>query len=306
MDLRNIFYSIKVNDKHLRVETKYNIDIYLGRDIGGSLSLVIIEKGKMEKFNSSNSIKVTLRERKDKKLALEFKLLDLKFENIFLVFCEDIIKNTENISKDIVISFCLKRWLFWKKMFSGTKKDFLSESKIKGLIGELLFLKESIQKYNHKIVIESWLGPLGNHKDFKFDKCWYEIKSISENAEVVDISSLEQLELEIDKEGTLIIYTLEKTNKLEQNTSNLNLIFSEIVHIITENDVLEEFYNKLILLLYIPDDYYNDFNYKIISKNSYNVNDDFPKITKNNISNNIVNVNYSINIRSIDKFKQGE
>ena len=132
MNLKNIFYSIKDNDKYLRIDTKYDIDIYLGRDIDGSLSVVIIENGKMEKVNSSNFIKVILKERKDKKLALEFKLLDLKFENIFLVFCEDIIKNTENISKDIVISFCLKRWFFWKKMFSGTKKDFLAESKIKG------------------------------------------------------------------------------------------------------------------------------------------------------------------------------
>ena len=114
------------------------------------------------------------------------------------------------------------------------------------------------------------------------------------------------MESEIAEEGNLVIYTLEKANKLEQNTSNLNIIFSEIIHIITENDVLEEFYNKLILLSYIPDDYYNNFNYKIISKTSYNVNDDFPKITKDNISNSIVNVNYSINIRSIDKFKQGE
>lgn len=303
MKVREIFEISESNNQYRRVECKYNVDISLGRDLKGNLSLVIIEKGEIQKVNSSEVINVYLRKRKDKKLILGFDLLDAQLENLFIWFCEDLIQATENISKEDAITFCIKRWNTWKKMFSKSKSEYLCESEIKGLIGELYFLKNYLVKnYGKTLSIKSWEGANLNHKDFIFEDTWFEIKTISENSENVNINSLEQLDSTI--EGNLIINLLEKTNELDKESFNLNLLVKDIIKIIKENnDLLEEFSNKLLNINYNFEEYYENYYYKIVKVKRYIVNENFPRIVSRNLNEEIVNVKYSLNVKNLKKYE---
>ena len=74
-------------------------------------------------------------------------LIDIKLKNnnlleIYLEFLENIIENIRFTSnKTIVVNLVLKKINIWIKFFKKKKFEGLSEEEIRGLIGELLFIK---------------------------------------------------------------------------------------------------------------------------------------------------------------------
>ena len=79
--------------------------------------------------------------------------------------------------------------------------------------------------------MESWMGPLLGHKDFEIDDTWYEVKSVNENAIQVTISSLEQLESDVN--GYLVVVRLEDTSSVSGCSINLN----EVVISVAEKNI---------------------------------------------------------------------
>ena len=114
-----------------------------------------------------------------------------------------------------------------RDLLAAAKNDLLSEEQQRGLIGELLFLREQILNGRPlKESVAGWVGALKEHQDFSYGETWYEIKSVMEQAEKVRIPSLEQLSLE--RVGELVIYRLAKTsgdgftlNSIVKNLSEL-------------------------------------------------------------------------------------
>lgn len=90
------------------------------------------------------------------------------------------------------------------ELFTKTRTSLLSENEIRGLLGELIFLKENMfKKYQMNRSIISWQGCEKAHKDFEINAEWYEVKTIRQNGDTVTISSIEQLDDE--KDGKLVV-----------------------------------------------------------------------------------------------------
>lgn len=78
-----------------------------------------------------------------------------------------------------------------------------------GLDRRAPFLKDyMIPDRGIDVALNSWMGPEKTHKDFSDQQDWFEVKTISFGKECVRISSIEQLDSDID--GTLVVYELEK------------------------------------------------------------------------------------------------
>ena len=146
------------------------------------------------------------------------------------------------------------------------------------------------------------MGPLLGHKDFEIDDTWYEIKSVNENALQVKISSLEQLESE--KEGHLVVVRLEDTSTVAENSVNINKLVVEIMSLITDVENLNVLQTKLDNIGYSFDEEYELWNFLYKGRQSYYVDDMFPRIRKKDVDNAIGNAQYTIMLDGIERFKE--
>lgn len=105
-----------------RIDGEYRVNIFLGYNDDGQMSMVITELGKETLVKSSKLINVTLKRREDQKLALSFDLLDANYKSMFLVFCKDMIITCEKGGSQLAISNALVRWKYWKGIESACNK----------------------------------------------------------------------------------------------------------------------------------------------------------------------------------------
>ena len=73
---------------YLRIDSEFKVDIFLGYNDDGHMSIVIAEPGKETVVKSSKLIDVSLKRREDQKMALKFDLLDDAYRSMFLIFCK--------------------------------------------------------------------------------------------------------------------------------------------------------------------------------------------------------------------------
>ena len=144
----------------------------------------------------------------------------------------------------MAISSAAARWKYWKELFGNKKTDLLDSMSIKGLLGELLVLRDRLMvNYGPEAAVKGWMGPLLGHIDFEIDSTWYEVKSVSENAIQIIISSLEQLHS--DCVGHLAVVRLEETSAVSTGGESLNSAVFSIANKIDDPEVLSLFWNRL-------------------------------------------------------------
>lgn len=303
MNIQEKFDKGAENRTYIRIDSEYKVNVFLGYNDDGQMSMVITEPGKETLVKSSKLIDVKLKRREDGKMALSFELLDGSYKSMFLIFCNDMIRVCELAGSNMAISNALTRWKYWKEMFGKKKSHILDKNEIKGLIGELLELKNHIWKeWDETKAISSWMGPLEGHKDFEIDDTWYEVKSVSENALQVKISSLEQLDSDID--GNLVVIKLEDTSTTNVNSINLNSLVRKIDGEINDPDNRALFWDRLDNMGYAYDDEYDNYCFLYKGTQYYSVTSEFPRLTRSEVDSSIGNASYTILLNGIIRFKK--
>lgn len=234
--------------------------------------------------------------------TIRFSLTDEEISGLFYTFCEDLIEQTRNLpDKTGGYNAIVVRFHQWKKMFISSKKDFLNEPQIMGLIGELLFLKDQLSKsIGFSEALKSWSGQELTHKDFSYGDTWTEVKTIRRSSQSVRISSLEQLDSEYD--GELAVYALEKMSP-EYKGITLNKLIVEMRNLFPDNDDRDLFMSKVALQGYEYHNYYDDFVYEQIYNKNFRVNSDFPRLTPDNVPEAVTKSIYDIDLNSIAEFE---
>lgn len=303
MQLVEKFQKGAMTRTYQRIDKEYRINVFIGYNPDGQMSMVITEKGKSEKVKSTKFINVNLNKREDGKMALSFDLLDNAYESMFVVFCKDIILMCEQAGREMAISNALLRWKYWKELFGKRRNTILEKNEIKGLIGELLELKNYfIPKIGSDNAITSWMGPLLGHKDFELSDTWFEVKTVHEAAVQVVVSSIEQLEAEID--GHLVVVRLEDTSPLTNSAVSLNKLVLEIMDTINDPETLEKFRIKLDNVGYEQNTLYDEICFLYKGTERYVVNDNFPRLRRKEVNDAIGNAKYSILFNGIIDFKE--
>lgn len=286
-----------------RIDVDYKVNIFLGYNEDGKMSMVITEPGKKEVVKSTKLIDVSLKKREDQKMALSFDLLDVSYKSMFMIFCKDIIVVCERAGSQMAISTALTRWKYWKEMFGKRNSEILDKQEIKGLIGELIELHDQFMtNYDEATAIKSWMGPLMGHKDFEINETWYEVKSVNENAIQVNISSLEQLESETD--GHLVIIRLEETSATSELSTNLNKMVLSVTDSIKDPDNLDLFRVRLDNMGYTPNDEYDNYNFVFKGRQCYSITDGFPRLTRKDVPESIGNAKYTVLLNGISNYKE--
>lgn len=281
-------------------DSTHPLKIYLGTNNEGLRSLTVVSNSNRVEVFSSKIIDVGYEQYSDNDLSLSFNLLDDRFAEFFYSFCEDVIKNTYSAQESDGFLPVVERYEAWQKFFKRNN-NFLSESEIKGLIGELLFIRHyMLPNYGEDRTIAAYIGIEGGHKDFELGETWYEIKAVHNGSNSVNISSLEQLDS--DRDGHLEVVVLDDGAQSEISV-NLNILASDISSMFS-GDNLRKFNDKLLEKGYVPNDYYNTYSYIPVSATGYLVKNDFPKLKKEALPDGILSAKYELSLLAIKDYKE--
>ena len=243
--------------------------------------------------------------------ALIILLQDKSFEEQFIKFIEIIIEKVhEEEDEELLIKTVINECFKWSLFLMTDKERKLKLHNQKGLIAELLFLKDLFKKLELSTALNCWTGPDKLTKDFILNNIGFEIKSIQTgNRNKVTISSYDQLDLIGLNKLFLVTYLLSAGTKDNQFSFSLTDLVNEIRELLDyDQDSKFNFEQKLTLAGYSDLDDYSECIF-IKSKNHsfYSVIRDFPSITTDNIdTKSIIRVNYDIDISTLEKFRVDE
>ena len=214
------------------------------------------------------------------------------------------ISYSRNVQKTEKAADCIcGRYIQWQKAFIRTEGKLLSFEQIKGLIGELCFLKmEMMPKYGSQKAVESWSGIESTDQDFLCDDTWYEVKSTVSGSRTVKISSVEQLDTET--EGYLVVVTLDKTSEADTSKLTLNNMVELVIDSIPERVLQEKLLSRLLTYGYYFDKAYDRIGFRYNGMSRYKVDQTFPCLRKNQIPVSVQNAKYELALAAIEAFKE--
>lgn len=282
-----------------RVGDIHPVNLYFGKDDKGHNAIefsgqFVINK----KLKPSIVIEITHFKNTDGGKSIVFSLLDNNFMKPFCDFLNSMIEATTRFNKsnqDAYNAVC-EVYFIMQKMFRSSS-EILSEAEIKGLIGELLFLRNRLfPEVGESKAIGAWGGAEKMRKDFALDHNWYEVKTIDFGKDTVHISSIEQLDSPID--GALIIYQVERMSE-EYDGLTLNKLVSNLLGLISSINDKDIFLSKLKEAHYSYHPKYDEFVYELRMEDEYCVTSNFPRIARTSISPAIAKASFDLTIAKI-------
>lgn len=267
---------------------------------GEQMCFMVLDTGKVEKTASSKAINSSCVEMDNGKYALRFLLNYPSLNELFVKLCWDLIDCSQNNLDPIAT--ILSRFNSWMRLLQKRGEGLLSPSAQKGLIGELLFLKELIVSEGSIKALNSWVGPEGSDQDFICENSWNEIKATTIASTTVVISSLQQLDR--NDNGHLVVYFMDKTASNGVQTLSLPEVVDDVKKLLPIG-ATDLFLCKLAMCGYYLKDRerYNEMRYRLSEKRVYSVEEGFPKLTRGNVPSEVHNAKYELDLLTIDRFR---
>ena len=297
---KELFDRISTVNSFQRVDPIHLLDLYCGYDQMHRYTLLFVSTAEPKCLISSKVIDVSVgRRATDGKWALSFSLLDNNFLDIFYCFCDDMIVASQMLKDPAYGSeFICTRHISWQKMLSASKARILSRSEIKGLIGEMLFLRDVlIPKYGKEVSLQAWTGPEMADQDFIFPDTWYEVKASTSDAELVQISSIEQLDCPV--KGILVVLALDQTSAVDEHRVTINSLFQELMHKMEKDALKAAFSNLLLKMGFYPRPEYDEFIYRLNRIWQYRVDRNFPCLRRSSLPDSIVNATWTLALPAV-------
>ena len=288
----------------LLVSDEHPLSFHIGYLSDSQKCFIVLNTGKLEKISSSKAINVENILLSDNSYALRFSLNYASLDEIFVKLCWDLMSASKDDQKPIEkIVAQYKKWL---RLLQQIGNGLLPPHSQKGLIGELLYLADLIERHGEKKALGEWVGPEGADQDFNFEDGWAEVKTTIIAGTSVQVSSLQQFDR--SDEGTLIVYFLDKTSSTGTTTMSLN----EAVELVSSKVTMQS--NKDFLELKLAKcgyqsknaDEYSAYRFKLSERRQYCVSSGFPRLTKDNVPPAVIEVQYRIDLPSIETFRKRE
>lgn len=253
----------------------------------------------VQNWNKLKDIKVEILtdERNPAKSYLLIMILNQQHKDIFSVLCEDLINQVASIlDEKVLIKDLLNRLAKWQTLFERLGQQGLTAESQRGLFGELYFLRKFLSNTTDKnYCVNSWQVPSNTVQDFHYGNWAVEVKTThGNNHQKIQISSERQLDDSVIPNIFLFHLSLDIRNNHGDTLNDL----VEWVETFLVNDVIElnSFRLKLFEVGYfdIHKPIYRDPGYNIRQECIYRVEEEFPRITENEIRNGVGDVKYSI------------
>lgn len=226
---------------------------------------------------------------------------------LFFSLANDLVYATRSAKPSrVAVSIILRRLARWQEFLQRARKKLLSEEAIKGLIGELLFLRDKLHPtFGISQSVQFWQGPEDHPQDFNVGDTAIEVKCQAGTTQpTVRITSVEQLNPQLPL-MYLCVYTLGRTTSDNPDRVNLPLLIGSIRELLCDegSSQLERFNDLVYGMGYIEASEYEDFNYIQTDVSTFAVRDGFPRVQTCDLKPGIVQLTYSIRLDECEEFR---
>jgi hypothetical protein len=209
--------------------------------------------------------------------------------------------SASNVGRDEpqALQFLFARLRRWQRLLSKGGGKVLDEREVRGLIGELLFLRDRLLPLSGATAVECWQGPMGLPQDFVHDGRLIEVKTFAAGSHPsVRIASAEQL-TSVDAPLFLHLVCLVR----QEGALTLPALVEEVRLVIAVSPAhAEAFDDRLLTMGYLDLPEYRSMAYAVTSVSDYEVRDGFPRLTVPAIPAGVVDVSYSIQLSHMRPF----
>lgn len=199
----------------------------------------------------------------------------------------------------------INRLRVWIDFLKNSNSKFLALREQIGLLGELLILGKLKRFYqSEKAWINTWRGPEKHEKDFITNSLCLEVKTKLSEDSNINISSLKQLDSYGIPILSLVICSLREN---QGGTLSLNSHVDFLTSQIEDEEALNMFFKKLDLVGYnIADKSNYHLTYDLLGIRYYLVDEQFPKLTQENVDKEVIDVKYKLDYASLASFEIDE
>jgi len=285
-----------------RADADHAYEFFWGRDIAGDYLFLFQCNAEVrfpKKVPKLQGIDITLPDIDEEGLTRFILHLNNRDDwDIFHSLCLDLLQATRDCSNaESVVAVIVRRLERWHTFLKTGRTRLMNESEQKGLIGELLFLRDYvIPRFGVSEALSFWQGPLDAPQDFCIGDTAIEVKcQLGTSQPLIRISSLAQLNTQLSR-LYLYIVTVGKGAERAENVINLPLLINEIRETIQNDQASSGDIFEVLLLNagYMDLEEYGNFFF-IVSKTAfYEVRDDFPRLNPEDIPEGIANITMDI------------
>ena len=289
---------------HLRVSAEHPLDLYAEVADTGMVGLLVLCDAEPPIPPSYESVSVEIGRRGDSRWAVQLKLARAEFRSLFSHLCDDIIESGKTWQKkERAGHYVLERLARWRKLLDLGADGLLSDTALRGLIAELLFLREAIPVHGIAVSVNGWNGPFDAAQDFDLPDRQYEIKAVTQRTGAVRISSLDQLDIAVS-EITLVVYVLRRVDLETPGAFTPNALVAKIRADLDSSGItLEEFEARLLCAGYKKSDVYLRIAFKVEDVRYYAITPDFPKLVRSELSASIASATYDLILAKCEDYR---
>jgi len=286
-------------------DSTHPLRFFIGLDSVGNREFFIIIGNKPAHVpQSSRSIEVSIGLRRDGTHTLVFRLVQPNQQEVFTHLCWDLAE-ASRACKDTEkgLAIILARYALWQRLMEKGNLGLLSEQELKGLFGEIYYLKNRLlDKYGVNVAVAGWIGPTQADRDFIFEDYWYEVKTTNPGASSIKISSIEQLDT--DDVGRIVWLQVEKTASTDPEAVSLPLLIEQTrINLEGFPEAVETFNMRILESGFIDHKEYDDIYFACRNIRLFSVSDGFPRIRRTNIDPSIASASYEISIAGIHGYE---
>jgi hypothetical protein len=296
----------------VKVDLFYQWGAYWVLDVQGRCGYLIQFDESVEltrKLPKLRELSVTFRTDDSGKRFLLFVLVQATLKRVFYEFCRGLLNDLESSQdQDEVARRAAEYTWSWYRFLRGRRAE-LSDEEQRGLIGELVFLKDYLAPHLgwHQSVA-AWSGPLGVPKDFSWNDRAVEVKThmISARPEL-RISSEFQLDVEGFNSVWLFVVGFQKGDAATPGGVSVSEVFRQARELITSNapEMVDEFESRVFAYGFHPEHDYSESQWLLGARQAFRVTADFPAIRSASLPPGITQTRYLLALSTIDSFAVG-
>ena len=291
------------NGGQLLVDHQHPIkNMYLNVNEKGHRELLIPVNKPVTKFQSTEAIGLT-NYKNQKTYFFAIELLIDGLINEYASLCFDLIQSSRECATSVeAVNTLFDTFRKWYYLMADVNLGILSTREIRGLMGELKFMIDEITDgRSDREIVNAWTIHKDACRDFIFDDTWNEIKTVQSTSDYITISSIEQLDHDMD--GYLTVYKLDKAGLNSTQVCTLNSIVNELRALL--GVMAEPILNrKLLAKGYTYNEAYDQYHFTFKGNTRYIVNATFPRISKESLSPAIKSAQYEILLSRIEEWSE--
>jgi hypothetical protein len=290
---------------HRRVDAVHPLDLYVGLNTEMTRELVLVADAvPPEVAKRFKAFEIATTPRADGRYALSVRLRRKELSRLFSHLCEDLVEASRGCTQPNAVRFVSERIARWERLLSRDREGLLTEDALRGLVAELVFLKDLAIPHKGSIeALQGWRGPLGAPHDFQFATAAVEVKSVTETLTAM-ISSAEQLDSSGERLFLSAVRLHGTTEVLPDSFSVAELVQS--LRDVFESDAVcaAEFDAKLSLLGYGDAREYEARRFVVKEVRHFEIDPGFPRLVPSMLPAGLVSVGYGVDLRRCEPFRR--